>query len=149
MPAAETLPLTPHGWPAEFYEELAHAHWAYIIIDLCVGSGAMARVALEKQLKYVGICQSVCQQQWLEEKLTDHLLTLMADTNSPFYTASYVETKNRQATGGVPAPTPTPRPAPIAGTPAPTPAPNAGQPATGALAVMLEQARARMNGLNT
>ena len=119
----------------------------------------MARVALEKQLKYVGICQSVCQQQWLEEKLTDHLLTLMADTNSPFYTASYVETKNRQATG-VPAPTPTPRPAPIAGTPAPTLASrtleaaglavtNAGQPATGALAVMLAQARARQNALNT
>ena len=148
MPAAETLPLTPHGWPAEFYEELAHAHWAKIIIGLCVGSGAMARKALERQLAYVGICHIEYQQQWLEEMLTDHMLKLMADTNSPFYTASYVETKNRQATG-VPAPTPTPTPAPIAGTPAPTPAPNAGQPATGALAVMLEQARVRMNGLNT
>ena len=78
------------------YEELAHANWAKHVIEICAGSGGMARMALKRQLSYVGICTSEKQKQFLEEMLADYMLALMADTNSLFYSSDYVETKGKK-----------------------------------------------------
>lgn len=143
--------LTPQAWPDEMYEELAHANWAKHVIEICAGSGGMARMSLKRQLSYVGICTSEKQKQVLEEMLADYMLTLMADTNSLFYNSDYVETKGKkfiledvemddsgkkevldESKGVVPG---------KEGDPTKKPAPPGG-----ALAAMLAEARARMEG---
>lgn len=85
----ETLPLTCHQLPRELFEEVLHASWAKSVIDLMPNVGLMAKVCISLHIGYLGICHNVCQKEYIEEELTNYVLSQMACPSSRLYNAAY------------------------------------------------------------
>ena len=102
------LPVTYHGMPSQWYDELLHTFFAKLVFDLTPLDAKFAWQCFINRVGYVGICYTDEHEVQLYQRLKELLKVEMALAGSQLYNVQYAKMVNdtTQATNKTPKPEP-------------------------------------------
>ena len=103
-------PVTYHGMPHAWYEELIHTFFCKAVVDLTPLDGKFAWVCLTNRIGYVGIAFTEKHQEMLYDRLKVLLKAEMCKAGSRLYNAQYARAAGIEAETPDPKPKPKPKP---------------------------------------